>query len=79
LGFLAASDSLDAFSSAPLYGQVSATHVMCPWGVGTTGSGAALASSATKSSTTQKAAYVPKHISGEFFKALGIRERIGLG
>jgi len=38
-----------------------------------------LAHAATKSPTTQKAAYVPRHISCQFFEALGIKAFAGIG
>jgi hypothetical protein len=38
-----------------------------------------LESSATKRRTTQNAAYVPGHISGQFFEALGIKSLAGIG
>ena len=38
-----------------------------------------LVSSATKSLTTQNAAYVPGHISSQFFEALGIKSLAGIG
>jgi hypothetical protein len=57
-----------------------AVIVMCPSERAPPVSVRCLGSSATKWSTTQKAAYVPGHISGEFFEALGIKSlaRIGL-
>jgi len=38
-----------------------------------------LASSATKSPTTQKAAYVPRHRSCEFFETVRVKAATGVG